>query len=111
MASRQQILTQLNLRRWLESEEQKFCNDFYQNLANYGGDKSAGFEWLIALMRHQNWDIERNAMLRLPMSSTARFLISQNPASGPFQQASDPDQNHRTNKCYDDGTNHPAAGP
>src|SRR5271156_5857589 len=111
MASRQQILTQLNLRRWLESEEQKFCNDFFQNLANYGGDRSAGFEWLIALMRHRNWDIERNALLRRPMSITALFLICQSSASGPFQQASDPDQNHGANKRHDDRANHPATLP
>jgi hypothetical protein len=56
MASRQQLLTHLNLRRRLESQEGTFCSGFYQNLANYGGDNSAGFEWLIALMRNQNWD-------------------------------------------------------
>ena len=81
----QQLLIHLNLHRWLESQEGMFCSGFYQNLAIYGRDKSAGFDRLIALMRNQSWGIERNALLRRPMSITARILICRNSVSGPFQ--------------------------
>src|SRR5580658_2000641 len=111
MASRQQLLTHLNLRRRLESQEGTFCSGFYQNLTNYGDNRPLGFDRMIALMRHHDWNIERNALLRRPVSIPARFLICQNLASGPFQQASDPDQNHGANKRHDDRANHPATLP
>jgi hypothetical protein len=53
--------------------------------------------------------LKRIALLGQRMSITGRFLICQKAASGSFQKMSNPDENHRTHKCHDVGTDDAAA--
>jgi Putative transposase len=87
--------------------------DRYRQGMRYFGLLAARTKAQICCPVYASGQVKRPRPRRLSWANSLRknFPVDPLASSGPFYQAGNPDQNHRTNKCHNDGTDQATARP